>query len=240
MGRMIETIEYEAAGRAFSGILAAPAGGKVRGGVLVCHGGSGIADHERQQVEKLASLGFVALAPDLFGEQFVDRAHGMRVIGELVAEPSRLRDRATGALQRLVAHASVGDGNAVAIGHCFGGLAALELARSGADIRAVVSFHGRLTSAAPAQRGQVHARVLACTGAEDPFCPRDQRVAFEDEMTAAGVDWQHHIYSGALHGFTVVGLDPTKHPGCAYNELADRRSWQAMIGLLHEVIPSPA
>jgi dienelactone hydrolase len=85
--------------------------------------------------------------------------------------------------------------------------------------------------------GAIRARVLACTGAADPFCARDQRAAFEDEMTATNADWQHHIYAGAQHGFTVVDIDPAKHPGCAYHPLAARRSWLATLGLFDEVFP---
>jgi dienelactone hydrolase len=234
---MFETIEYKAAGRAFSGIMAAPVAGSIRGGVLVFHGGSGLGDHEREQLQKLVALGFVALAPDLFGVAFADHSHAMQVIGELVAQPSVLRDRAAAALRRLVSHPGVGGGRVAAIGHCFGGLAAVELARSGANMAAAVSFHGSLATRAPAQPEQVRACVLACTGAADRFCTREQRAAFEDEMTAAGVDWQHHVYAGAQHGFTVPSIDSANHPGCAYNEPAHRRSWHAMLGLFGEVLP---
>src|SRR5262249_21339233 len=157
----------------------------------------------------------------------------MRGMGQLVAGPEQLRRRTTAALGWLRAR---GIRHGFAIGHCFGGLAALELARSGAAIDAAVSFHGGLTTRAPARASEVRARVLVCTGAEDPFCPPDHRAAFEAEMTAAGVDWQHHIYASARHGFTVRGIDPAQHPGCAYQELGARRAWAAMLGLLGEVL----
>lgn len=230
---MFEDIEYEVADRSFRGLLAVPGTDTKRAGVLVFHGGSGPTEHERHVVRRLATLGYTALAPDLFGEVFADRAHGMRVIGQLVAEPEQLRQRTTAALGWLRAR---GIRHAFAIGHCFGGLAALELARSGAVIDAAVSFHGALTTRAPARASEIRARVLVCTGAEDPFCPPDHRTAFEAEMTAAGVDWQHHIYSGARHGFTVADIDPAKLPGCAYQELAANRAWAAMIGLFAEVL----
>lgn len=228
---MFEDIEYEVAGQTFRGLLAVPDTDATHAGVLVFHGGSGPTEHERSEVRRLAALGYTVLAPDLFGEVFVDRAHGMRVIGQLVAEPAQLRQRTTAALGCLRAR---GIRRAFAIGHCFGGLAALELARSGATIDAAVSVHGALTTRAPARAGELRARVLVCTGAEDPFCPLDHRIAFEAEMTAAGVDWQHHVYSGARHGFTVVGIDPAKHPGCAYHEPAANRAWAAMLGLFAE------
>lgn len=230
---MSEDIEYEVAGQSFRGLLAAPGAGATRAGVLVFHGGSGPTEHERHVVGRLAALGYTALAPDLFGEVFADRAHGMRVIGQLVADPEPLRRRTTAALGWLRAR---GIRHVFAIGHCFGGLAALELARSGAAIEAAVSCHGALTTRAPARASEVRARVLVCTGAEDPFCPAEHRAAFEAEMTAAGVDWQHHIYAGARHGFTVRDIDPASHPGCAYHELAAQRAWGAMLGLFAEVL----
>lgn len=229
---MLEDIEYEVADRTFRGLLAASSG-EARAGVLVFHGGSGPTEHERWVAQRLAATGYTALAPDLFGEVFADRAHGMRVIGPLVADPGPLRERTAAALACLRGR---GVRHAFAIGHCFGGLAALELARSGAAIEAAVSFHGALTTRAPARASEVRARVLVCTGADDPFCPPEHRAAFEAEMTAAGVDWQHHVHAGARHGFTVRDIDPAKHPGCAYHERAASRAWAAMLGLFDEVL----
>src|SRR4051812_9566826 len=144
---MLEEIAYEVAGRSFRGLWAGSSTG-ARVGVLVLHGGSGLTEHERQVVRRLAGRGYAALAPDLFGEVFADRAHGMRVIGQLVAEPELLRQRTAAALECL---GTQGIEHAFAIGHCFGGMAALELARSGAAVEAVVSFHGSLTTRAPAR-----------------------------------------------------------------------------------------
>lgn len=233
---MFEHIEYEAEGRVFSGILAAPAT-PPRGGILVLHGGTGLTEHERERVRRLAALGYAALAPDLFGEVFTERSRGMAVVGELTTRPALIRARTGAAFRRLCDVPGVGAARTAAIGHCFGGFAVLELARGGAGVQAVISFHGGLTTHAPAVAGQVHARVLVCTGADDRFCTREQRATFEDEMTAAGVDWQLHVYAGARHGFTVPGIDPEKYPGCAYHEPSDRRSWHAMLALFDEVLP---
>jgi dienelactone hydrolase len=197
-------------------------------GVLVIHGGGGPSEHERDKARALATLGYVAMAPDLFGERFTDRAHGARVIGALVADAARIRERVIAAWRSLCAHPRVDPDRTAAIGHCFGGLAALELARSGAAIRAAIAFHGGLTTAAPARPGDVKASVLACSGAADPYITREQRAGFEDEMTAAGVDWQHHLYAGARHGFTIAGAD--------FDALAERRSWRAAIALLADVL----
>ena len=234
---MIEEIEFDAGGRAHRGWLTRPATREgATAGILLFHGGSGPTDHERERAARYAALGFAVLVPDLFGEVFADRTRGMAVIGGLVADPELLRGRAAAALDRLAGEPDVDPDRIAAVGHCFGGLAALELARSGAAIRAAASLHGRIATSAPAAPGRVRARILACTGAEDPFCTAEQRVSFEAELTAAGVDWQHHIYAGARHGFSVPGTDPAKQPGCAYDDRADRRSWNAVLGLLAEVL----
>jgi dienelactone hydrolase len=211
-------IEIEVAGR--TAWFARPEGSP-RGAVVVCHGGGGLAPHEREVIERLAGLGYAALAPDLYGVR-----PSVEVVRALVGDPAELRGRVAAAVDAVREHGAV-----AVIGHCFGGTAALECARSGAEIACAVAFHGGLATAAPAER--IATRVLACCGAEDPFCPREQRAAFEDEMTAAGADWQLHVYGRAMHGFTVRGVE---RPGCAYEERADRRSWAAMLQLFDETI----
>lgn len=226
---MIENIEV--AGR--TAWFARP-NGSPRGAIVVCHGGGGLASHERAVIERLAALGYAALAPDLYGAP-----PSIEMIKALVAEPTELRSRVGAAVEWVRAHAGsrsdlrggTASSRVAVIGHCFGGTAALECARSGADLACVVAFHGGLGSPAPA--AQITTPVLACCGAADPFCPPEQRRAFEDEMTRAGAPWQLHVYGGAKHGFTVPGID---RPGCAYDELADRRSWAAMTALLDETI----
>ena len=245
---MITTsIEYTAAGKVFQGLLVAaeadPAYPAVdssaqalgssaspppeaRPGILVFHGGAGPGEHERARARRLAELGYVAFVPDLFGETFESRAHGMAVISGLVAEPAILRERVNAALQRIRREPSVDPKRTGAIGFCFGGLAALELARSGADVDAVVSFHGGLQAAMPAHANAIVCKILVCTGAVDPFVTREQRAAFEDEMTNANVDWQMLVHGGAQHGFTETTA--VARPGCSYHAGADRASWSAM------------
>ncbi len=225
---MTKQLTYVAGSRSFSGYLATPTGA-ARAGILVFHGGSGLTPHEHERAERLAELGFAAYAPDLFGEVFADRARGMAAIRALVAEPSELRARAGGALAALTAIAQP----VAAVGHCFGGTAALELARSGAAIPAVISFHGGLATRAPAAPGTIRAKILAVTGAADPFVPADQRAQFEAELSAARADWQLLVLADAQHGFTVPKVAA---PGCAYDERADRRSWAAMRSLVEEAI----
>jgi dienelactone hydrolase len=157
----------------------------------------------------------------------------VEVITRLVGDPVALRARLTDALGCLRAQTTVDPSRVAIIGFCFGGLAALELARSGADVRAVVSFHGGLTTKAPAEPGRVKAAVLVCTGAADPFVTREHRSAFEDEMMHASADWQLNVYANAMHGFT----ERNGHrAGSQYDGTTDRRSWRAMRELFDETL----
>ncbi len=198
-----------------------------RASVLLCHGGGGITEHERGRAHALAELGFAVHIPDLFGEPFRDRAHGMSVIRELVDDPPTLRGRLLDALEHLRERA--GSVPLHVLGYCFGGLAALELARAGADVATAISLHGGLHTRAPARPGDIRARILACTGAADPFVTKQHRDDFEREMTDAGAHWQLTVYGGAQHGFTE---QRPPAPGIAYDEHADRDSWRAVLALV--------
>jgi dienelactone hydrolase len=224
-------VEFASAGRTFAGLVFEPENAAPRrhGGVTVFHGGAGPGPHERERAERLTQLGYVALLPDLFGEVFETRQRGEEVITGLVSEPALLRARLLAALDCLCAQPSVDESRIAAIGFCFGGFAALELARSGAMLRAAVSFHGGLVTRAPAETNAVRASILVCTGAADPFVTRQHRQAFEDEMVRANADFELHVYANAMHGFTERGI---QRPGSAYHEAADRRSWWAMQSLL--------
>jgi dienelactone hydrolase len=228
-------IEYAAGGRRFAGWLTYDAGRAAkRPGILVCHEGAGLGDHAKERAGLLAELGYVAFAPDLFGETLFSRDHGIAVISDLVKNPLVLRERTAAALDLLRSHAQVDAARTAAIGFCFGGLAALELARSGCDVACVVSFHGGLQTSLPARPAGVSCKVLACVGAEDPFISPEQRTAFEEEMRHAGADWQMTVHGGARHGFTNRRIDPEKSPGSAYHAPTDARSWRAMRDLFDE------
>jgi dienelactone hydrolase len=235
-------LEYTATGKAYAGLLvsnppaAASEAGARRPGVLVLHGGAGPQEHERERARMLAALGYVAFVPDLCGEIFASRSEGIAVIQALVQQPAVLRDRLRAAVECLRQQPGVDANRTAAIGFCFGGLAALELARSGAPVSAVVSFHGGLRTVAPATPGAINSQILVCTGAADPFVTREHRASFEDEMTNAGADWQLLVHGRARHGFTERGIDAAKHPGCAYDEAADRLSWQAMRALFDRTL----
>ena len=210
-----------------------------RPGVLVFHEGLGLNEFVMERARRLAELGYVALAADMFG----DRRQGTNLqeiatlVGHLRAKPEKLRARGRAAHLALAALPQVDAARCAAIGFCFGGSVALELARAGADLKAAVSFHGVLATKMPAQPGQVKASVLVCTGAEDPLAPPDQVAAFEDEMRAGAVrDWQVISYGNTLHGFTNPAADGSMMRTALYNEQADRRSWASMQNLFDEVL----
>ena len=202
--------------------------GRRRSGIMLIHGGAGLDDHARQQARRYAELGYVVLACDLFGR---DLTGGSReqIVAFLTAmrdDPDRLVRRAQAGLD-LLARVQASDGPLAVVGFCFGGLAALQLARSGAPIAAAVSIHGSLTSRVRAQPGQVRARLLVCHGALDPHVPLADVTAFAAEMNAAGADWQLNMYGGAQHGFPHTEARPGAVPGVAYHEQADTLSFAA-------------
>jgi len=208
-------------------------------GILVFHEGLGLGDFAMERVRRLAGLGYVALAADMFGERRQARnlQEVATLVGGLRAEPEKLRARGRAALETLAALPQVDARRLGAIGFCFGGSVVLELARAGADLRAVVSFHGVLGTQMPALSGKVKASVLVCTGADDPLAPPDQVAEFENEMRAAAVrDWQVISYGNTLHGFTNPAADGSMLRSALYNAQADRRSWASMQSLFDEVL----
>ena len=159
-----------------------------RPGVLVFHEGLGLGEFAMERARRLAGLGYVALAADMFGDrrQATNLQEVATLVGGLRAEPEKLRARGRAALAALAALPQVDAGRLAAIGFCFGGSVVLELAREGADLKAVVSFHGVLATKMPAQPGQVKASVLVCTGVDDPLAPPEQVADFENEMRTGG------------------------------------------------------
>lgn len=210
-----------------------------RPGVLVFHEGLGLGEFAMERARRLAGLGYVALAADMFGErrQAANLQEVATLVGGLRAEPDRLRARGRAALEMLAALPQVDAGRLAAIGFCFGGSVVLELAREGAELKAVVSFHGVLTTKMPALPGQVKASVLVCTGIDDPLAPPEQVADFENEMRTSQVrDWQVIAYGITLHGFTNPAADGSMMRTALYNAQADRRSWASMKDLFDEVL----
>jgi dienelactone hydrolase len=237
-----ETLTYEADGLSMrSQLFFEPAPGP-RAGVLMFPEAFGLGDHAIERAKRLAALGYVALACDLHGEgRVVDELQeAMALLQPLFDEPSRTRARASGALLALAARPEVDAARVAAISYCFP--MALELARSGADLRAVVGFHTGLATKAPKTDAcAIKARVLVCIGADDPFTPPDQRAAFESEMRDAGVDWQMHLYGRTGHSFTNQEAAKRNMPDAIrYGAEADARSWASLRELFSETLGSSA
>jgi dienelactone hydrolase len=233
----VQEIEYHADGARMLGTLALEETRyDRRPGVLVCHEGPGLSDHAKNVGMRLAGLGYVAFAMDYHGDgkPLADMTEAMRRIQAFMADPTGIRARASAALNVLKAQPQTDPNRIAAIGYCFGGTTALELARSGADVHAVVGFHSGLGTARPADAKNIKGKVLVQVGADDPIIPNEQRLAFEKEMTAAGVDWRLNLYGGAGHSFTNPQVDAMRRPGFRYHSPSDRRSWDAMLDLFAE------
>ena len=207
-----------------------------RPGIIVVHEWMGLNNYAKRRADMLAQLGYIAFAADIYGKgirpQTVADAGAMA--GKFKADRVLLRARVKVALDVLKALPNVDESRLAAIGYCFGGTTVLELGRSGADIKGIVSFHGGLSSPAPQDARNIKAKVLALHGAEDPFVKADEVAAFEKEMTDAKVNYRLVKYPGAMHGFT--NPDNKGVPqGALYNEAADKASWIEMQKFFKEI-----
>lgn len=221
----------------FDGLITEPSGkDAIRGGVLVVHNWMGVSDETKKQAERFADLGFVVLSADIYGKGV--RPKGPEEAGRMASkykgDRQLFRRRLTLALDELRKQPSLKGKPLFAAGYCFGGTGVIELARTGADVDGVLSFHGGLDSPAPAEVGRIKARVVAFHGADDPYVPVAELAAFEKEMATNKVDWLLVKFGGAVHSFTDLGAghDPSK--GAAYNAKADSRSWEMTRHMLDE------
>jgi dienelactone hydrolase len=233
-----ETVEYKQGDATLEGFVAYDDAihGK-RPGVLVVHQWMGLTDYEKHRAEMLARLGYVAFCADIYGKGVhpQNTAEAGAQAGKYKNDRQLLRARVNAGLDALRQQPLADPNRIAAIGYCFGGTTVLELARSGADIGGVVCFHGGLDAPNPDDGKNIKCKVLVCHGADDPFSSPQDIAALEDEMRKGGVDWQLIKYGGAVHSFTqpMAGNDNSK--GAAYNEKADKRSWEAMKQFFAEI-----
>lgn len=208
-----------------------------RPGIVLFPDARGIGTHAIACAERLAGLGLAVLVADLYGggRTAPDVPEAIKLMNELRADEERWRGRAQAAHRALSGHEAVDAMRLAAIGYCFGGTTALELAQTGATLAAAVSFHGGLTSLKPDRAVHIKAKVLVCHGAADALVTMAQLASFEEHMSRTSVDWQVNVYGGAAHGFTNPELVDAALPNHAYHAAADRRSWAAMLGLFEEV-----
>lgn len=200
-----------------------------RPSVLIVHQWTGVSDNEKMRAKMLAELGYNVFVADVYGKGIrpVPPAAGQEA-GKYKSNRPLLRDRVNAALTVLTKDTLTDTGKLACIGYCFGGTAAIELARSGAAVKGIVSFHGGLDSPTPADGKNIKCKVLALHGADDPFVPAKDMAAFEQEMKDSGVDYKLVQYPGAVHAFTQKAAGTDNSKGAAYNEAADKASWDEM------------
>jgi len=232
-----KTVEYQQGDTTLEGYLAYDDSftGR-RPGVLVVHQWMGLTDYEQNRAVMLANLGYVAFCADIYGKGV--RPQNYQDAGaeatKYKTNRALLRLRVNAGLAKLKQNELVDTNRIAAIGYCFGGTTVIELARSGAALNGIVSFHGGLDSPAPTDGKNIQCKVLVCHGADDPFEKPEDLAAFESEMRAANVDWRLIMYGGAVHSFTQPMADGSL-PGAKYNERADKRSWQDMKQFFAEI-----
>jgi dienelactone hydrolase len=205
--------------------------------VLVSHDWTGRNEFACKKAEKLAELGYVGFALDMYGKGVLGNSNDekARLMQPFMENRNSLQKRLFAALDTVKKLEMVDATRIAAIGFCFGGLCVLDLARSGADVRGVVSFHGFLSTPANTQQAAIKAKILALHGHNDPMVPPDHVLAFEQEMTAAHADWQVHVYGNTVHAFTNPQANDPGF-GTVYKELAAKRSWVAMQNFFAEVL----
>ena len=209
-----------------------------RSGVLIAHQWKGLTDYEKMRGEMLARAGHVVLCADIYGKgvRADNPKDASALAGKYKGDRPLLRARINAALAVLKQNPRVNPKRIAAIGYCFGGTTVLELARSGAEIAGVVSFHGGLNTPTPADATNIKTKILACHGADDPFVPEAEVLAFQKEMRDAKVDWQLSSYGNAVHSFTDKNAGHDNSKGSAFNAAADARSWREMEQFLAEVL----
>ena len=232
-----EAVEYKQGSTVLEGYLAYDDSMKSkRPGVLIIHQWRGIQPYEKMRAEQIADLGYVAFAADIYGKGIRPDtpAEAGKQAGIYRADRNLMRARAQAGLDQLRKFDEVDPAQVAAMGYCFGGGTALELARSGADLLGTVSFHGTLDTPHPEDAKNIKGRILVLHGADDPGVS-PQVPAFQDEMRKAGVDWEFVSYGGAVHAFTDPSAGNDNSKGAAYNKKADERSWEEMKRFFKEI-----
>jgi dienelactone hydrolase len=235
----IEDIRYDVNGERMVGHLAFDDQRRgTKPAVLVSHEGPGLDGHAKAIAEKLAGMGYVAFALDYHGNgESPSMERAMVRLEELIADPGRSGALALAGLDVLLGQQTTDHNRVAAIGYCFGGVMSLELARTGADIKAAVGFHPGFTPPRTEASRKIKASILLCCGTDDPFATPDQRGALEQELREAGVaDWRIELYGGVGHSYTNPAADLLGMPGIEYDARAERRSWKSMLTLFDETI----
>ena len=230
-------IEYEHDGAGLEGLLAFDDTVEgTRPAVMVVHAWGGRSGFECDKARALAELGYVGFAADLYGKGVLGASveENAGLMQPFLDDRALLQSRLTAALETLKSLPEVDSNRVAAIGYCFGGLCVLDMARIGADVKGVASFHGLFGAPGNTTGARIKAKVLALHGHEDPMVPVDAVVALEQELTEAGADWQIHVYGNTLHAFTNPEAN-NPDLGAIYNKSAAMRSWQTLVNFLEEL-----
>jgi dienelactone hydrolase len=230
-----QLLEYKDGDTTLEAYIAFPATEVKRPAVLVSHAWAGRSEFECDKADKLAALGYVGIAIDNYGKGILgkDNAENSALMAPLLQDRARLRRRLQAAIAAATTIDTVDISRMAAIGFCFGGLCVLDMARSGADLRGVVSFHG-LFNAPGIANAPIKAKVLALHGHNDPMAPPEKVLELEQELTTAGVDWQIQVFGHTTHAFTNPAANDPKS-GMVYNPVTAQRAWQSMQNFLAEI-----
>lgn len=236
-----QVLEYKQGDIVLEGYVAYPEGVKKAPGVVLVHDWFGLGENTKNRADQLAELGYVAFAADIYGKGI--RPKSMEEAAKLAGsfregDRKLLRARGKAALDALKSVEGVDQARLAILGYCFGGTAALELARSGADLKGTVSFHGGLSTPNIEDAKNIKGKVLALHGADDPYVKPEEVLSFQEELRKSGVDWQFVSYGGAVHSFTIKEAGNDNSKGAAYNEKADKRSWIELKSFLKEIFAS--
>jgi dienelactone hydrolase len=209
----------------------------IRPAVLVCPEWWGLTDYPKHRADQLAKMGYVAFVADIYGQGQTtdDPKQAGAWHAPFMKDRGMMRQRTMAALNTLLGQKYVDKTRVAAIGYCFGGSCVMELARAGAPLAGVVTFHGDLSRTPNEGPDQIKCKILICHGADDPIVPPKVLADCETELKEAGADYEINIYSGAMHAFTNPSADSHHIPGIAYNEQADHRSWAAMKDFFEEI-----
>lgn len=233
-------VRLDHAGTRLVGRLAAPQGPAPHPVVLVFPSALGLGDHALESTQALADAGYLGLGVDMYGDgvfsSYTDAGDTGEKFTALTAQPGLLRERANAWLDHARTLPGADPSRIAAIGYCFGGLCVLELARSGADLKAVVSYHGILKTSWPALPGTIKAEVVAYCGGRDPYAPLADIAALGDELEAAGASYQITTFGTVAHSFTDPRADSSGREGIAYDAQAAAVAWAGTLGLFSHTL----